>query len=70
MYQTFGHQRLQAVLDISNIRPLKVNNLKKVKLRNWCHIVKDRKAWNDMVLEVMVVVPVVEAAAAVVELEN
>jgi len=26
-----------------------INDLKKLKLRNWSQIVKDRKAWNDLV---------------------
>jgi hypothetical protein len=26
-----------------------VNDLKRLKLRNWRQIVKDRKAWNDLV---------------------
>jgi hypothetical protein len=41
-----------------------------LKLKNWSNIVKHRKAWNDLVQEVVVVVIPVVAAATVVELEN
>jgi hypothetical protein len=26
-----------------------MNDLKKVKLRNWSYLIKERKAWNDLV---------------------
>jgi hypothetical protein len=26
-----------------------MNDLKKIKLRNWSNLVKERKAWNDLV---------------------
>lgn len=28
-----------------------INDFKKLKLRNWSQIVKDRKAWNDLMQE-------------------
>jgi hypothetical protein len=29
-----------------------MNDLKKLKLRNWSQVVKDRKAWNDVVQKI------------------
>jgi len=31
----------------SNWRDEVINDIKKLKLRNWIQLIKDRKAWND-----------------------
>jgi hypothetical protein len=35
--------------DLLNRRYEIINGLKKLKLRNWIQLVKNRKAWNDLV---------------------
>jgi len=32
----------------SNWRDEVINDIKKLKLRNWIQLIKDKKAWNDL----------------------